>query len=95
MGVRPYVRRVVRCQAAHDMTSISGRTQLARGIVNFDPLGGRQVELAGGHGSHLLADLARSNALVILPEEVEFVAAGQQGLTVAEICGRVAGMTRG
>ena len=77
MGVRPYVRRVVRCQAAHDMTSISGRTQLARGIVNLDPLGGRQVELAGGHGSHLLADLARSNALVILPEEVEFVAAGQ------------------
>jgi molybdopterin molybdotransferase len=77
MGVRPYVRRVVRCQAAYDMTSIAGRTQLARGIVNFDPLGGRQVELAGGHGSHLLADLARSNALVILPEEVEFVAAGQ------------------
>jgi molybdopterin molybdotransferase len=77
MGVRPYVRRVVRCQAAHDMTSIPGRTQLARGIVNFDPLDGRQVQLAGGHGSHLLADLARSNALVILPEEVEFVAAGQ------------------
>ena len=78
MGVRPYVRRVVRCQAAHDMTSIPGRTQLARGIVNFDPFGAaRQVELAGGHGSHLLADLARSNALVILPEEVEFVAAGQ------------------
>jgi len=77
MGVRPYVRRVVTCHAAHDMTSIPGRTQLARGIVRFDPLGGRQVEPAGGHGSHLLADLARSNALVILPEEVEFVAAGQ------------------
>ena len=77
MGMRPYVRRVVRCQAAHDMTSIAGRTQLARGIVNFDPSGGRQVELVGGHGSHLLADLARSNALVILPEEIEFVAAGQ------------------
>jgi molybdopterin molybdotransferase len=41
-------------------------------------MGNWQVELAGGHGSHLLADLARSNALVILPEETEFVAAGQE-----------------
>jgi molybdopterin molybdotransferase len=66
----------VRCQAAHDITSISGRLQLARGIVSVDRWGSRQVELAGGHGSHLLADLASSNALVILPEDIEFVAAG-------------------
>ena len=32
----------------------------------------------GGHASHLLADLARSNALVILPEDTQFVAAGQE-----------------
>ena len=76
MGARPYVRTVVKCQAAHEMKSISGRLQLARGIVTVDPWGGRQVELAGGHGSHLLADLARSNALVLLPEDVDFVAAG-------------------
>jgi len=75
-GARPYVRKVVRCQAAHNMTSIPGRLQLARGIVNVDRSGSRLVELAGGHGSHLLADLARSNALVILPEEIEFVAGG-------------------
>ena len=41
------------------------------------PTGHRQVELAGGHGSHLLGDLARANALVMLPEETEFVAAGE------------------
>lgn len=76
MAVRPYVRRVVRCRAAHDMKSISGRLQLARGIVGVDHSGGREVQLAGGHGSHLLADLARANALVILPEDVEFVSAG-------------------
>jgi molybdopterin molybdotransferase len=76
MAVRPYVRRVVRCRAVHDMRSISGRLQLARGIVGVDHSGGREVELAGGHGSHLLADLARANALVILPEDVEFVSAG-------------------
>jgi molybdopterin molybdotransferase len=77
MGVRPYVRRVARCQAAHDITSIPGRVQFARGIVHVDHLGERQVELAGGHGSHLLGDLARANALVILPEDIEFVAMGQ------------------
>jgi molybdopterin molybdotransferase len=76
MGARPYVRTVVKCRAAHDIKSLSGRLQLARGIVTVDRWGGRQVELAGGHGSHLLADLARSNALVLLPEDVEFVAAG-------------------
>ena len=51
------------------MTSIPGRQQLARGIVSFGPSGRRQVELAGGHGSHLLGDLARANALVILPSD--------------------------
>ncbi len=77
MGSRPYVREPVRCSAAHQMSSIPGRTQLARGIISSTGSGTRQVELAGGHGSHLLGDLARSNALVILPAEVEFVAAGE------------------
>ena len=34
MGVRPYVRTAVKCQAAHAMTSIPGRRQFARGIVS-------------------------------------------------------------
>ena len=59
------------------MTSVHGRLQLARGIVRTGDDGSRQVELAGGHGSHLLGDLSRSNALVILPAETEAVAAGQ------------------
>jgi molybdopterin molybdotransferase len=77
MGAKPYLRPEVRCQAAHAMTSVPGRLQLARGIVRTGGDGTRQVELAGGHGSHLLGDLSRSNALVILPSETEAVAAGQ------------------
>lgn len=77
MGSTPYVRSPVSCQAARDITSMAGRTQFARGIVSYAPDGSRQVELAGGHGSHLLGDLARSNALVILPAEVDRVAAGE------------------
>jgi molybdopterin molybdotransferase len=78
MGARPYVRTVVKCEAAHDISSIPGRLQLARGIIRAGRSGNWQVELAGGHGSHLLADLARSNGLMILPEDTEFVAAGQE-----------------
>jgi len=32
----------------------------------------------GGHGSHLIGDLALSNALVVVPEDVTAVAAGEQ-----------------
>ena len=76
MGVAPYERAAVRCQTTHAMTSIPGKRQLARGKVSTSESGTRQVELVGGHGSHLLGDLARANALVILDEDVEFVAAG-------------------
>jgi molybdopterin molybdotransferase len=77
MGAEPYVRPTVRAQAAHAMTSVFGRQQLARGIASYTESGHRQVELVGGHGSHLLGDLARANALVILPTETEHVAAGE------------------
>jgi molybdopterin molybdotransferase len=76
MGATPYGRTAVLAQAMHPMKSISGKRQLARGIVSTSESGARHVELAGGHGSHLLADLACANALVILPEDLEFVAEG-------------------
>ena len=76
MGITPYERTALRCQATLAMNSIPGKMQLARGIVTVDEQGAWQVEPAGGHGSHLLGDLARANALVILPEDVGFVAAG-------------------
>jgi molybdopterin molybdotransferase len=77
MGATPYVRPTVKAEAAHAMTSIVGRLQLARGVVSHTESGRRQVELIGGHGSHLLGDLAWANALVILPAETEHVAAGE------------------
>ena len=76
MGTTPYVRTAVRCSTLHAMKSIPGRKQFARGIVSLAGDGSRQVELAGGHGSHLLGDLARANALVVLPEATDFVATG-------------------
>jgi molybdopterin molybdotransferase len=77
MGLTPYTRPAVRARLTHPVSSAPGRQQLARGIVTLDEDGGRLVELAGGHGSHLMADLARANALVVLPEDVTAVEPGE------------------
>ncbi|HET9647926.1 MAG TPA: gephyrin-like molybdotransferase Glp [Microlunatus sp.] len=78
MGAVPYVRTEIRCRAAHAMPSVYGRRQFARGHVSVADDGHRQVSLVGGHGSHLLADLARANALVILPEDTDLVGIGDE-----------------
>src|SRR3989337_467251 len=57
MGVRPYVREPLRCRAAHGMSSVVGKCQLARGIARTGADGSRTVSLVGGHGSHLLGNL--------------------------------------
>jgi molybdopterin molybdotransferase len=36
------------------------------------------VTPVGGHGSHLIGDLAASNAVVVVPEDVTSVNAGEQ-----------------
>jgi molybdopterin molybdotransferase len=78
MGVTPYTRPPVKARATHAMSSTSARRQLARGIITHDDDGNRLVSLAGGHGSHLVGDLSRANALVMLPEETDLVATGEQ-----------------
>ncbi len=78
MGAAPHVRPTVRCAAEHVITSLPNRLQLARGFVSTDHSGARTVSLTGGHGSHLLGGLARANALVLLGEEVDFVAQGDE-----------------
>ncbi len=78
MGVTPYVRPAAKARATHAMSSTTSRRRLARGIVTHDDDGNRLVSLAGGYGSHLIGDLARANALVVLPEDTDLVAAGDQ-----------------
>lgn len=75
MGIEPESHEPVRAVAETVMRSVKGKLQLGRGIVSDDN-GRLTVRLVGGHGSHLLGDLARSNALVLLPDDVEKVAAG-------------------
>lgn len=77
MGLTPVTRTPVYCRVRHGFSSAPGKLQLARGIVSLDDEGYSTVELAGGHGSHLLGDLARANGLVVVPEDVEQVSAGE------------------
>lgn len=77
MGIEPYDREPVRCIAGSAMRSAKGKLQFGRGLVTEEG-GRRTVRLVGGHSSHLLGDLAAANALVLLPEEVSQVEAGDE-----------------
>lgn len=77
MGVEPVGHQEVSCVAGSVMRSVPGRLQFGRGLVRQE--GERRVvDLAGGHSSHLTADLAMSNALVLLGEDVEVVNPGER-----------------
>jgi len=77
MGRAPYARPTVRARLTHAISSSAGREQLVRAEYDVDA-GGPCVTPVGGHGSHLIGDLASSNALVVVPADVTAVAAGEQ-----------------
>ncbi|WP_407343669.1 gephyrin-like molybdotransferase Glp [Pengzhenrongella phosphoraccumulans] len=84
--VRPVLRRLlghaeiarptVQARLLEPLRSPSGRRQFVR--ARLETAGeGRVVRPVGGAGSHLVGALARSNALVVVPEDVTTVAAGE------------------
>ncbi len=77
MGKAPYSRPSTRARLTHGISSPEGRRQFVRGEYARDG-GGPYVAPVGGHGSHLIGDLASSNALIIVPEDVTSVPAGEQ-----------------
>jgi molybdopterin molybdotransferase len=77
MGREPYTRNAVTATVTNNFRSARGKRQFARGAATRTP-DGWQVEVVGRHGSHLVADLSRSNALVIVPEHITGMTAGEQ-----------------
>jgi molybdopterin molybdotransferase len=85
--VRPAIRKMIGSPRLHRATvravlqstlrSPEGRRQFARARLQTGRDGSHQVTPLGGQASHLLADLAYANALVVVPEQVTEVAAGQ------------------
>ena len=77
MGKAPYSRPTTRARLTNGISSPAGRRQFVRGEYAVDR-GGPHVVPVGGHGSHLIGDLASSNALIVVPEDVTSVSAGEQ-----------------
>jgi len=83
--VRPVIRRmlghsaiyrpVVRAVLVDSLPSPLGRRQFARGHLAVEE-GRYVVRPAGGQGSHMLGTLAKSNALVVVPEDITEVKPG-------------------
>ncbi|WP_134767058.1 gephyrin-like molybdotransferase Glp [Nocardioides sp. 1609] len=80
LGLTPETRRPVTARLTHAVTSPAGRRQFLRGVVTVGPDGTTvtEVEPVGGSGSHLVGDLAASDALIVVPEDVTAVAAGER-----------------
>ncbi len=75
MGMLPYRRPVVRATCKAGFGSPSGRRQFMRGW--FEMTGrGAVVTPVGGHGSHLIGGLSRSNSLIVVPEKTTEVEEG-------------------
>jgi len=86
--VRPAIRRMrderelhrptVSAVVAEGWTSPPGRRQFVRGVLEPDGAGWVVRPVAGGHGSHLVAQLAEATCLAVVPEDVTDVKPGDE-----------------
>jgi len=75
MGHRVHARPATAARLTHPLRSPEGRRQFVRATWQRD---GAEVAVTpvGGAGSHLIGDLAQSDALVVVPEDVTALEAG-------------------
>ncbi|WP_198681486.1 gephyrin-like molybdotransferase Glp [Kribbella rubisoli] len=77
MGQMPYRRALVPGVTLDGFSSPARRRQFVRAAATSGDQGW-MASTVGGHGSHLLGGLSRANALIIVPEDVTAVRAGDQ-----------------
>ena len=68
MGLTPYRRPMVHAVLAADVQSIPGRRQYLRGTFEVTHRGAKVTPIAAP-GSHLIGDLAKANALIVVGED--------------------------
>ena len=76
LGATPIERPRVRAVTSKMLTSPAGKRSFLRVALEVKK-GAYVVTPVSGPGSHLLAGLSRANALAVVPEDVEKVAAGE------------------
>lgn len=77
MGVRPLLRPTVTAVTSSIIRSKPGKAQFMRAEIRADAGGRRLVDHVGSHSSHLLGGLQRANAILLIDEDTEVVAAGE------------------
>jgi len=75
-GKRQLFRRTVHAVCQVELDSPAGRRQYRRGQVMRHPDGGYVVSPVGGPGAHLLANMAQSNSLIVVDQDVTQVPVG-------------------
>ena len=75
MGRTPYRRPLARAVVSKGFSSAPGKRQFVRAQFEIDGQGARVTPI-GGHGSHLVGDLAEANALIVVPEDTLSVEPG-------------------
>ena len=76
MGKTPYAVPTVTARLTGSLSSPAGRRQYRRGEIGVDDQG-TCVALVGGAGSHLVGDLASADCLIVVPEDVTSIEAGE------------------
>ncbi len=75
MGLTPWSQATTPARLSRGVRSPAGRRQFLRGVYSHST-GEVEVRPIGGTGSHLVGDLARANALIVVGEDVTEVEAG-------------------
>jgi molybdopterin molybdotransferase len=75
MGRTPYTRPEADAMLTHGLKAPDGRRVFARGTLSVVD-GKLAVTPVGPQGSHMIGDLAESDALIVVPESVTWVEAG-------------------
>jgi molybdopterin molybdotransferase len=75
LGMDAISRPIVRARMSDDVTSPPGKRSYLRGWLAVEQ-GAYAVRAVGGAGSHLIASLAASNSLIVIPEDVTRIEAG-------------------
>lgn len=76
MGLTPHARPTTTAALGVPLTKAAGKRQYVRALYEVNQ-GRPIVTPVGGHGSHLLGDLAVANALIVLGEKTTKVAVGE------------------
>jgi UTP--glucose-1-phosphate uridylyltransferase len=77
MRLTPEKRRLRPATLISGVKSFEGRRQFGRAVVSRSPEGTLVAVPVAGQGSHFVADLARANALFVVPEDVTELVAGE------------------